>query len=102
LRVPPFVVTAMSSVPGDAARRAESMIDPVTVSELFGLITISFTSVSLPSKACDARAIVGGNRARHKRRQSPVTIVPVTRQDQPSDRACTTIVGLTFVNDHAT
>src|SRR5262245_47326894 len=43
LRVPPLVVTATSSVPADAARRAESMMAPVTVSELFGLITISFT-----------------------------------------------------------
>src|SRR5215472_5398603 len=44
LRVPPLVVTATRSVPGDAARRAESMMAPVTVSELFGLITMSFTA----------------------------------------------------------
>jgi hypothetical protein len=44
LRVPPFVVTGTSSVPGDAARCADCMIAPVTVSELFGLTTSSFTA----------------------------------------------------------
>src|SRR6266536_1755872 len=43
-RVPPFVVTGTSSVPGAAARRADSMIAPVTVSELFGLTTMIFTA----------------------------------------------------------
>jgi hypothetical protein len=47
LRVPPLVVTAMSSVPGAAARCADSMIAPVTVGELFGLMTMMFT-VSVP------------------------------------------------------
>src|SRR5712691_8243749 len=43
LRVPPFVVTPTSSVPVEAARRADSMIWAVTASELFGLMTRSFT-----------------------------------------------------------
>ena len=42
-RVPPLVVTATSSVAGDAARRADCMIAPVTVSELLGLMTRIFT-----------------------------------------------------------
>src|SRR5256885_10677554 len=48
LRVPPFVVTATSSVPAAAARRADSMMAPVTVSELFGLITMIFTAPIVP------------------------------------------------------
>src|SRR5712692_704411 len=44
LRVPPLVVTATSSVPGDAPRCADSMMAPVTVSELFGLITMILTA----------------------------------------------------------
>src|SRR5262249_39058702 len=46
LRVPPLVVTPISSVPGPAARRADSMTVPV--SELFGLPTRIFTPVVLP------------------------------------------------------
>src|SRR5262250_242819 len=48
LRVPPLVVTAMSSVPGAAARCADSMMAPVTVGELFGLMTMIFTDRFLP------------------------------------------------------
>src|SRR6266700_2537688 len=51
LRVPPLVVTAMSSVPGAAARCADSMMAPVTVGELFGLMTMIFTDRFLPD-AC--------------------------------------------------
>src|SRR2546426_7902595 len=46
-RVPPLVVTGTSSVPGEAPRRADSMIAPVTVSELWGLTIISFMATSL-------------------------------------------------------
>src|SRR5713101_232813 len=48
-RVPPLVVTATSSVPAAAARRADSMMAPVTVSALFGLITMIFTAPLPPS-----------------------------------------------------
>src|SRR5438105_10889374 len=41
-RVPPLVVMPISSVPGEAPRLADSMMAPVTVSELFGLTTSSF------------------------------------------------------------
>jgi len=51
------VVTATSSVPADAARVAESMMAPVTVSELFGLITMSLTA-----------PIVGGPAGKRQRR----------------------------------
>src|SRR3989441_8166544 len=54
LRVPPLVVTATSAVPGDAPRCADSMMAPVTVSELFGLITMIFTA-SPPSRATPCR-----------------------------------------------
>ena len=48
LRVPPLVVTAISSVPGAAARRADCMMAVVTVGELFGLMTMIFTGSAPP------------------------------------------------------
>src|SRR5262245_36955770 len=44
LRVPPFVVTPINSTPRLAPRRADCMMAPVTASELFGLMTRSFTA----------------------------------------------------------
>src|SRR5437870_3065473 len=57
-RVPPLVVTPTSSVPGEAPRRADSMMAPVTVSELLGLTIISFMALSYQLSGCrlDGRA----------------------------------------------
>src|SRR5215472_7137616 len=69
-RVPPLVVMATSSVPAAAPRRADSMMAPVTVSELFGLTTISFMLLSDGS----ARGIA--TPARRTRRDCVPAMVP--------------------------
>src|SRR5262245_14559724 len=66
LRVPPLVVTATSSVPGAAARCADSMMAPVTVGELFGLITMIFT---VRSPGSDLPAAIFARPGRERRRQ---------------------------------
>src|ERR671931_7823 len=60
LRVPPLVVTATSSVPGDAPRRADAMMAAVTVSELLGLTTRSFTGLLPVSLVPESRRAVNG------------------------------------------
>src|SRR5262249_4205273 len=68
LRLPPFVVMPTSAVPAGATRLADSMMAPVTVSELFGLITMSFTA-----------PIVGGRGAKRQHPVASAKAPPVIR-----------------------